>query len=392
MSKNAFRVIDEVKNLKGKRVLVRADFNVHIEDKKVAEEFRIQKTLPTLKFLVEAGAKVVVVSHLDSKEGGTLEPVARYLSPIFPKLRFVIDMFSQEAVQEVKDLADGGIILFENLRNWEGEKANTPSFAAHLASFAEIYVNDGFSVSHREHASVVGVPALLPSYAGFLMRDEVENLSKSFNPPHPFLFVLGGAKFETKLPLIEKFSKVADLLFIGGALANDIYKSKGYFIGDSLVSNTDVTKYAENQKIVLPVDVRTLHKGERFTKLPTEISVNEKIWDSGPKTVPMLQSTIEAASLIIWNGPMGNYESGFIDGTKEMAEAIAGSKATTIVGGGDVVSALNSLSMLDKFSFVSTGGGAMLEFLANETLPGIKALGQKPNTEEKESFWKRLFS
>ncbi|HYC34497.1 MAG TPA: phosphoglycerate kinase [Candidatus Paceibacterota bacterium] len=392
MSKLAFRTIDEVKDLRGKRVVLRADFNVHIEDNKVAEEFRIQKTLPTLKFLVDSGAKVVVISHIDSKEGGTLEPVARYLAPTFPKLRFIADIFSQEAVEEVKNLTEGGVILFENLRNWEGEKANTPSFAAHLASFGDIYVNDGFAVSHREHASVVGVPALLPSYAGFLMRDEVENLSKSFNPPHPFLFVLGGAKFETKLPLIEKFSKIADFLFIGGALANDIFKAKGYFMGDSLVSNIDVSKYALDPKIVLPTDVRTLHKGERFTKLPTEISVNEKIWDAGPKTVPMLQLTIEAASLIIWNGPMGNYESGFIDGTKEMAEAIAASNATTIVGGGDVVAALNSLSMLNKFTFVSTGGAAMLEFLASETLPGIKALDQRPEEEEKPSFFKRLFS
>lgn len=387
-----FKIIDEIKDLRGKRVVLRADFNVSIKDGIVAEEFRIIKTIPTIQFLVNAGAKIIIISHIDKKEGGTLLPVAKYLLPSFPRLRFIPDIFSGEVIEEVKDLRDGSILLFENLRKWPGEEENTPSFTSHLASFGDIFVNDGFSVCHREHASVVGIAKILPSYAGLLIRDEVTYLSKCFNPPHPFLFILGGAKFETKLPLIEKFIKAADNLFIGGALANDLFKSKGYFLGDSLVSNADVSKYINNPKIILPVDVRTSHKGIRYTKKPTEISVNEKIYDIGPKTTKELRSAIESASLIVWNGPMGNYEQGFLDGTKELAEAMLKSSATTIVGGGDVVAALGSLSMLNKFTFVSTGGAAMLQFLAGETLPGLEVLQKKPLATNKKSLWGKLFS
>jgi phosphoglycerate kinase len=385
-------IINERKDLKGKRVLLRADFNVSIKDGIVAEEFRIMKTLPTIKFLTESGARVIIVSHIDKKEGGSLLPVLQYLMPQFPKIRFVKDIFSSDARDEVKNMTEGSIVLFENLRESSAEEDNAPSFAAHLASFAEIFVNDGFSVCHREHASIVGVPKLLPSYAGLLLRDEILSLSKCFKPPHPFLFIVGGAKFETKLPLIEKFRHNADLLFVAGALANDIFKAKGYFLGDSLVSDTDVSKYVIDPKILLPIDVRTQHKGIHYTKKPTEISVNEKIWDMGPATSKSLKSSIEAASLIVWNGPMGNYEQGFIEGTKELAEIIVKSKAMTIVGGGDVVAALGVLNLLDKFSFVSTGGAAMLQFLSDETLPGIDALRRVQAQPQKKSFLKKLFS
>jgi len=387
-----FETLDQIGDIKGKRVLLRADFNVSVKDGMVAEEFRIVKTLPTIRFLVNAGAKVVVISHIDKKEGGSLLPIFKYLLPEFPRIRFVEDVFSNEAIDEVKNLKEGSILLLENLRNWPGEENNTPSFATHLASFGDIFVNDGFSVCHREHASIVSVPKLLPSYAGFLLKDEVENLSKCFNPTHPFIVTLGGAKFDTKIPLIEKFIKAADTIFIGGALANDLFKAKGYFLGDSLVSDADVSKYLNEEKIFLPVDVRTQHKGIRYTKKPTEISVNERIWDIGPETSKEFGFRIENASLIVWNGPMGNYENGFLYGTKELAEVILKSGATTIVGGGDVVTALGSLAMLSKFSFVSTGGAAMLQFLGEESLPGIDALKKDKVVIEKKSLFKKIFS
>ncbi len=387
-----FLTIDTVANLKGKRVIVRTDFNVRVENGLVAEEFRIKKTLPTIQFLVDAGAKVILVSHIDEKEGGTLLPVATYLLPFFPKLRFVPDVFSPDAKNEVQHLADGGVLLFENLRKWPGEVECTPSFAKHLASFGEIFVNDGFAVSHRVHASVVGIAKELPAYGGLLLRDEVRALSTSFTPPHPFLFILGGAKFETKLPLVDKFSKTADAVFVGGALANDLFKAKGLFVGDSLVSNIDVSAYLSKPNIFLPIDVRTQHKGFYYTKKPNEISVNERIWDIGPETVTDLKRSINEAKLIVWNGPMGNYEQGFVSGTKELAEVIVQSNAKTIVGGGDVVTVLNSLHMLDTFSFVSTGGAAMLEFLSNETLPGIEVLSTQKEELQKDSWLSKLFS
>lgn len=393
--KNSFKVIDQCESVSGKKIIVRADFNVHIKDGKVAEGFRIQKTLKTLDFLLKSGAQVIAISHIDEKEGNTLEPVARYLLNFFPTLRFIKDIYSPDARSEVSQMKDGEIVLFENLRLWEGEKANTPSFAKHLASFGDVFVNDGFAVSHRKHSSVVGIPQYLPSYAGFLLKEEVETLSLCFNPKHPFLFILGGAKFDTKLPLVSKFIKTADMLFVGGALANDIFKARGLFVGDSLVSNIDVSEYGRHPKVFVPIDVRTQHKGFHYTKKPNEISVNERIWDIGPDTTKFLKDAIEKSAFIVWNGPMGNYEQGFIEGTKELAQMIASSNAKTIIGGGDIVALLNSLEMLPQFSFISTGGAAMLEFLANETLPGIDALRgvlSENNTEKKQNWLKKIFS
>lgn len=388
-----FRVINECGDIKGKRILLRADFNVHIKDNKVDEEFRIAKTLPTIEYLVKSGAKLIIVSHIDEKEGGSLEPVARYLVGLFPRLTFLKDIYSVDAREMVDSMKEGEIVLFENLRLWEGEKANTPSFAQHLASFADVFVNDGFAALHREHASIVGVPQYLPSFAGLLVRDEVSALKECFNPPHPFLFILGGAKFETKLPLVDKFSQTADVVFVGGALANDLFKANGLFVGDSLVSDIDVSRYIKHPKIFIPVDVRTQHKGFHYTKKPSEISVNERIWDIGPKTSEMLKGAIEKAAFIVWNGPMGNYENGFTEGTLELAKLISSSQAKTIVGGGDIVALLSNLKMLNSFSFVSTGGAAMLSFLADETLPGLEALNKNDMKDENHIPWfKKFFS
>jgi len=389
-----------IENLKGKRVILRLDLNVSIKDGYVFEDFRIKKIIPTLEYLTSKGAKTVIIAHLDKKEGKSLEPVARYLFPFFPKLRFLPDLYSNEAKEEWKNLPEGGLILFENIRNWKGEEENNPVFAEYLASFGECYVNDAFSVSHRNHASIVGVTEFLPSYLGPLFEEEIKNLSKAFDPSHPFLFILGGAKFETKIPLLEKFLPLADKVFVGGAIANDFFKAQGNFVGDSLVSETniDLSKFLSNEKIILPVDCRTQHKGFRYTKKPSEISVGEKIWDAGEKTAKNISKLIKEASFIVWNGPLGNIEVGAKEGTIEFAKMIASSNATSIVGGGDTITALEKTEYFNKFTFVSSGGGAMLDFLANETLPGIEAIKKQkhppkiPKPASKKSWLKKIFS
>lgn len=394
------KVINKDISFKGRKVLLRTDFNVHIEGGFVKDTYRIERVMQTLEFLLRAGAKVIIISHIDSKEGGTLEPVARYLSQRFPKLRFVKDLYSQEASREVSEMKEGGVILFENLRKWEGEEGNDEAFAKHLASFAEVFIQEGFAVCHRNHASIVSVPKFLPSFGGFLLAEEVVNLSKAFRPRKPFLFILAGAKFSTKIPLVNKFLPVADNLFIGGAIANDIYKARGLFVGDSLVDDEhlDVSSLLDNKKIIVPIDVVTSHRGIVYEKRPEEISVGEKIVDAGKKTMIEVKKIVDQASFIVWNGTLGKYELGFEKATLDLAKMISESNAITIVGGGDTLTAIDKLELFEKFSFISTGGGAMLEFLAQETLPGLDALSANDkdatsfsNIQEK-SWIKKLFS
>lgn len=386
------------KDLFGKRVLLRLDLNVALLNGHVLADFRIRKIFPTLDFLIAQGAKILILSHLDEKEGNTLEPVAKYLVEFYPVLRFIPDLFGNDAEREIKNLKNGGIILFENIRKWKGEKDNDGVFASRLAALGDIYVNDAFSASHREHASIVGLPKLLPSCIGFLFEEEIKNLSRAFDPSHPFVFILGGAKFETKIPLINKFLPLCDNMFIGGAIANTFWKNQGYFLGDSLVGEEhfETEDFAKNPKIILPIDVRTQHKGFKYIKKPTEISVGEKIWDIGEKSAKNLSKIIKDASFVIWNGPMGNIEAGEVQGTVDVAKAVASSDAKSIVGGGDTIEVLEKNDLLEKFSFVSTGGGAMLEFLTEETLPGITAIlgSARKNkiAEESKSWWRRLFS
>ncbi len=320
--------------LEDKRVLVRVDWNVPIVGGKVADDFRIRESLPTLEYLQQRGAQVIIATHLDP-DSASIEP----LRPYVPK----------------------GVELLENLRNNPGEKGNDHTFAEMLASKADIYVNEAFSASHREHASIISVPKLLPSYAGIRFMQEVENLSRFFHPEHPFLFILGGAKFETKLPLLKKFSSLADTIFVGGALAHNFFRGEGIEIGHSLVSSGDFdTKtLLDTGKIVLPID---------------PVWHEDRIVDAGPKTFEDLKKRISGAKLILWNGPLGLYEEGFKTGTLELARMIADSGKTSVIGGADTLAATKELGIQDKFTFVSSAGGAMLDFLAHETLPGIEAL------------------
>lgn len=326
--------IKEAGDLKGKRVLVRVDWSVPMHDGKAIDDYAIKASQPTLEYLSKAGAEVIVMTHLES-EGDSIET----LKPYLPE----------------------GAVILPNLRADKREEENSEEFAKELASKADIYVNDAFSVSHRQHASLVGVPKFIPGFVGFRFEEEVAALSKAFFPKHPFLFILGGAKFDTKMPLLKKFVGIADNVFVGGALANNFFKEMGRDIGTSLVSEGDfgLPELMNSGKIILPEDV---------------IEDGGKILDAGPVSLEHLQSKIDEAQLILWNGPLGSYEHGYKTNTLTLAKMIADSGKESIVGGGDTLAAIQELGIKDKFSFVSTGGGAMLEFLATGTLPAIEAL------------------
>ncbi len=371
------KTIKDIQYLEGVKVLVRADFNVPIKNGAVMDDYRIRMTIPTIEFLTKKGAKVILISHLEVKEGekATLAPVSDRLTKLGVSNTFIENIRNAQAAIE-NELQNGGVAVIENLRVSDGEKKNDPKFAKELASLADVYVNDAFSVCHRKHASIVGVPKFLPSYAGFQLEKEISNLSKAFNAPHPFVFVLGGAKFDTKLPLLQKFIDKADSVFVGGALAHDLFKFKGYEVGTSLVSevSVDLSAIATSPKLILPIDVTTKDHQVKMSDalLPTDCA-----YDAGPKTIEALKQKIASAKFILWNGPVGMYEDGFTEGTEGIAKMIAeqtSKGAETIVGGGDTLAAIAKLGIEDKYSFVSTGGGAMLDYLAQGTLPGIEAL------------------
>lgn len=343
------RSIKTIKNIKGKTVLLRVDFNVPIKDGKVEDDFRIKKALPTINFLLKKGAKLILITHLGKDGRASLEPVIKHF-------------FS------ISKIAENKITFFDNIRKFPGETKNDPTFAKKLATLGDIYVNDAFSVSHRKHASIITLPKYLPSFAGLEFEKEVENLSHAFKKiKHPFLFILGGAKFSTKMPLIKKYLKLADYVFVGGALANDFLKAKGCEIGKSLVSN-------DNYEIKKLLKNKPARRGGKLI-LPTDFVIKDgAIVDIGEKTVENLALLIKKSKLILWNGPLGKYEDGGAGATKKILKLVANSKAESLIGGGDTVTLIDEMKMRNKFSFVSTGGGAMLEFLANGTLPGIKAL------------------
>lgn len=383
------KTLKDIPHLAGVKVLLRMDFNVPINNGVISDDFRIRKAMPTVDFLRNKGARLILVSHIETSDGlvgtgaknslakkPTLAPVADYLKKKGLPVTFVKNLAAAFEVAEA--LKDGEMILLENIRENKGEKENDRKFAQQLASLADIYVNDAFSVSHREHASVCAVTQFLPSYAGLQLEEEVKQLSAAFNPSHPFIFILGGAKFDTKLPLIQRFSKTADTVFIGGALANDALKAKGYEVGISKISDgaTDISAAVNQPKIMIPVDVVAQDHSERAVDA---IGSGDSIFDAGSKTLAALKAKIDAAQFILWNGPLGVYENGFTEATERLAETIASRTASdkntrSIVGGGDTLAAIAKLGIEDKFTFVSTGGGAMLDFLAQGTLPGIKAL------------------
>lgn len=368
----SFKKISEAEISSGTRVFLAVDFNVPIQNDKVIDPYRITRSVKTLDFLKVAGARTLLVSHR-SDETASLFPVYEYLKTLYP---VVFAKTISEASSALESAKDGTFVLLENIRRFPGEKENDEKFSQELASLAEVYVNEAFSISHRPHASIIGVPKFLPSFAGFLFTEEVTYLSKAFNPQKPFIFLLAGAKFETKFPLVKKFLELADSVFIGGALANDLFLAKGYEIGRSKHAEKDLdfADIIKNPKLILPVDVVTESGLTRFVKDISAITDSDDILDAGPKTIEELKKKFAEAKFILWNGPLGAYEQGFTEGTESLAKAITESFAESVVGGGDTLAVIAKLNLSDKFFFVSTGGGAMLDFLANGTLPGISAL------------------
>ena len=369
--------INELKNLSGKKVIVRVDFNVPIKDGKVLDDFRIKKTIPTILYLQKNGAKIIMISHIGENEKESLLPVEKIINKYIKNFSFIkTSIFSNETEKKINEMKKGEVFLLENLRAETGEVKNSPSFARALSRYGEIYINEAFSVSHREHASIVGVTKYLPGYAGLQFISEVENLTKIFNPKHPFLFILGGAKFETKIPLIKKYLRMADNIFIGGAIANDFFKNRGYEIGESLVgpNNFQIPLLMKSKNLILPVDVKVIKKTKSRFVNPTDVLIDEKIVDIGPKSISNLKDLLSKAEFVLWNGPLGEYENGFGGATEEVLKLIAKSKAYSVIGGGDTVSLITKLKIENKLGFVSTGGGATLDFLSKGTLPGIRVL------------------
>ncbi len=380
-------------DFKNKRVLLRVDFNVPLGDDSQIdgkEDWRIEATLPTIKFLLDQGAKVVLLAHLGRPGGKVVEklrldPVAKRLEELlgqeFVKLD---DCCSKEVEEKIKQAKSGQVILLENIRFYPEEENNDLDFAKKLAGFGEIYVNDAFGVSHRAHASLVGIPKYLPNCAGLLLEKEIKALSKFFNKPkRPLTIIIGGVKISTKIKVVENFLKRADNLLLGGALANTIIAAKGFAIGRS-VSEAEMIEEVKkmeltNTKLHLPVDavVSIEPSGKESSRIAPigKTGEEEMILDIGPDTINLFKRVISQSETIIWNGPMGLFEvDKFSFGSREIAKVVAQSRGFSTVGGGDSVSLLEEMDLLDKIDHISTGGGAMLRFLAGEKLPGIEAL------------------
>src|SRR3989338_9518722 len=352
--------VTDASDLSGKRVLLRLDLNVPIEGGEIRDPYRIEKSLQTLNYLRAQNALIVIISHIGKGDPeDTLAPVARYLNTKFPTT-FLSRLESSENERLTKEMEDGDVAIVENLRHSKGEEKNDSQFAAYLATLGDVYVNDAFSVSHRAHASVVGVPALLPHYAGIQIREEVERIAVDFKPARPFLLIVGGAKISTKMPLLKKFIGIADHVFVAGAIVNNLFKAKGYEIGSSVYDAGELdglTELLVSDRLILPTDVVVKNGAGSMERSADRVVASDMIVDIGRETAKSLESVVGAAKLIVWNGPLGFYEDGFTDGTRELLSLISGSRATSIIGGGDTVALIGEMGMMDKFSFVSTGGG-----------------------------------
>lgn len=382
------RSVHDIPVLTNTPVLVRAALNVPIADGSVANEYRLRRALGTLRFLAHEGARTVVISHLGEKGTETLEPVAKRLGTLLPQVHFCPSTTGAEARAAVRALLPGHILVLENLRRNRGEVTNDPAFAAELASLADLYVEDSFDTCHRKHASIIGVPTLLPAYAGLLLEEEVHALTAALTPTTPNIAIIGGAKFATKEPVLTKLLLTYAHVFVGGALANDFLRATGHEVGKSLVADdapAHLADLARHPRLLVPTDVIVVPAAQLSApdavqharvKPVRGIGPNDVIVDVGPETSRRLATLIGSATQVLWNGPLGNYERGFSAATDNLAQAIAASQAHAVVGGGDTIAAIEKLGLFSKFSFVSTGGGAMLDFLAYGTLPGISVLNE----------------
>jgi phosphoglycerate kinase len=382
------RTIRDIEVLDNIPVIVRAPMNEPVENGIVEDDYRLRRVVPTLRYLADHGARVVVISHVGQKGTETLEPIAGALSKLTEGVSFFPETIGERARAAVRSMSPGDILVMENLRRDAGETGNDLAFAKELAALGDIFVEDSFDTCHRAHASIVTLPKLLPSYAGLLLEQEVATLSAARTPTRPALAVIGGAKFHSKEAVLTTLLETYDHVFVGGALTNDFLKEAGHSVGKSLVSGADPTKVRallNNPKLMLPTDVRVVSathqdaldaRTQARVATVSDVQPEEIILDQGPATNATLDALAPTMKTILWNGPLGNYEHGFIDGTDAFAHAAAASKAHTVIGGGDTVTAIEKLGLVQRFSFVSTGGGAMLGFLARGTLPGIEALTQ----------------
>lgn len=393
------KTVEDLK-VEGKRVLVRCDFNVPMDDNgKITDDTRIVSALPTINYLIENGGKVVLMSHLGRPKGEadpkySLEPVANRLSELLNKeVTFAKDdkVISEDVKEIVNNMNNGDVVLLENTRFRNEEKKNDEAFAKELASLGDLFVNDAFGTSHRSHASNVGVSSFLPSVVGFLVKKEIEVMGKALeNPERPFVAILGGAKVSDKIGVIENLLEKVDTILIGGGMAYTFLKAKGYCIGTSLLEEDkldlagDLLKKADEKdvRILLPVDVVVAKEFKNDTEFKTvkidSIPDDMMGLDIGTGTVKLFSQVIKDAKTVVWNGPMGVFEmENFKIGTEAIAKAMAETKAITIIGGGDSASAVEKAGFKDKMTHISTGGGASLEFLEGKELPGIAAISEK---------------
>jgi phosphoglycerate kinase len=378
----------------GKKVLVRVDFNVPIKEGKVTDDTRIVASLPTINYLLEHGAATILFSHLGRPKDGpdpkyTMQPVSARLAELLGRpVKFVEEFVGSKAAAAAAGLKPGEVLLLENTRFVPGETKNDPELARQLAAMGDLFVNDAFGSAHRAHASTEGVAKHLPSVAGFLMEKEIQYLGQAIaEPRRPFVAILGGAKISDKIGVIRNLLKVADQVLIGGGMANTFFKAQGLPVGDSLVEDEALETAREllgqgSEKLHLPVDMVIADKFENEAAsrtIPTgAVPDGWRILDIGPQTVAAFGKVISSAGQVVWNGPMGVFEMpNFAVGTFGVAKAVAGSRAISVVGGGDSVAAINAAGLADKVTHISTGGGASLEMLEGLDLPGVAALADK---------------
>jgi phosphoglycerate kinase len=390
MNKRSVRDLD----VGGKRVLVRVDFNVPVKDGEVTDDTRIRRALPTIRHLLSEGARPILISHLGRPKGEpdpkyAMDPVAARLEELLGEPVKKLDAAVGPEVEEALGDWDGrGVVLLENSRFYPGETKNDAEFADQLAALADLYVDDAFGAAHRAHATTVGVAERLPAAAGLLLEEEIDYLDTVLeNPERPFVAILGGAKVSDKLGVIESLLGTADSLLVGGAMCFTFFKALGYEIGDSLVEDDYLEEARRlmgeaDERLILPVDVvvaDAMEEGIESETVPVDAIPTGKLGlDIGHDTVALFEKNVSGATTIFWNGPMGVFEiDAFAKGTEGVAKAVAESDATSVVGGGDSVAAVNKLGLEGQMSHISTGGGASLEYVEGKALPGVAVLPDK---------------